>query len=230
MADLELQKKNAAIRAVDEVQSDMLVGLGTGTTAAYAVREIARKIAMENLRIVATTTSSATETLATSLNIPLRPFSEISAVDLDIDGADDIDPQFRAIKGGGGALFREKIVAASATRTIIIVDSSKSVDVLGRSRLPVETHPFALRFVEKRLSEYGAPVVLRTKSDGSPFLTDQNANIFDLSLGVIDNPEDLASQLQSLPGVLAHGLFLGLIDSVVVGQDDGTIVKTRDTS
>ncbi|QBF26739.1 ribose-5-phosphate isomerase RpiA [Pseudomonas tructae] len=227
MPDLEAQKQRAALKAVEEVRDDMVVGLGSGSTAAYAVREIGRRMTEEGLKLTATATSSATGALAVSVGIPLRPMGDLGKLDLVIDGADEIDAQFRAIKGGGGALFRERIAAAAASQMIVIVDSSKLVERLGRFALPVEVHPFALGVVEQRLARYGVPATLRLRADGTVFWTDQQAHIFDISFGKISNPDDLAKELQAVPGILAHGLFLTLIDKVVVGLDNKVDVLER---
>ncbi len=229
MSDLEAQKKRAALRAAAEVRDGMVIGLGTGSTAAYAIQEIGRKVAEENLKITAVATSTTTAVLAVALGIPLRSMGEFSELDLVIDGADEIDPLFRAIKGGGGALFREKIVAAASRRTIIVVDSSKPVKALGKFSLPIEVHPFALNTVQQQLERFGVPVALRLKSDCSLFLTDQQAHVLDAKFGAIADPENLAIQLQAIPGVLAHGLFIDLIHEVVVGLDNGVKVEKRST-
>ena len=142
MFSLESEKALAAMRAVEEVRDGMLVGLGTGSTAAYAVESLSKRI-RHGLRITAVATSQATETLARRLAVPLIPFQRLSSVDLTIDGADEIDHRFQAIKGGGGALLREKVIAAASTRVIVIVDSSKLVPQLGKFPLPVEVVPFA---------------------------------------------------------------------------------------
>lgn len=215
--DTEAEKRNAAFRAVAMIENDMTVGLGTGTTATHAIRELGRRVTEESLRIAATATSTATEQLARSVGITVRPMGDFSALDLGIDGADEIDPELRMIKGGGGALFRERIVAAAAVRMIIIVDSNKPVEVLGRHPLPVEVHPFALASARRRLEAYGRPVRLRRQDSGEPFLTDQQANIFDVAFGRIDDPVSLAAALDATPGVFAHGLFIGLADTLIVG-------------
>lgn len=154
MADLEAEKALAARRAIDEVENGMLVGLGTGSTMAYAIRELGARVG-KGLRIKAVATSSASEALARSLGIELLAGSEVARVDLAIDGADEVDPALNAIKGGGGALLREKIVAASADRMIVIVDSSKPVERLGRFKLPLEVLPFASAWVARSLKNLG---------------------------------------------------------------------------
>lgn len=227
MADLEAQKKRAALRAVAEIADGMLVGLGTGSTTNYAIEEIGRRIREDGLRITATATSARTGQQATALAIPLRAMGDIERLDLVIDGADEIDPQLRAIKGGGGALFREKIVAAAADRMIVIGDSSKPVVTLGKFKLPVEVHPFALQSVWRRLEKLGAPVTLRTEKDSSRFVTDQQANIFDIAFERIDDTFALAHTLESIPGLIAHGLFIDLIDVAMIGVDDGVTIINR---
>lgn len=219
MPDLEAEKALAAHRAVQEVQDGMLVGLGTGSTASYAVRYLAERM-KQGLKFKGAATSRATETLAQNLGIELVPFEGLSRVDLTIDGADEISPQLEAIKGGGGALFREKLVASASDRMIVIVDSSKPVERLGRFRLPVEALPFGRAYVESVLAALGVPVALRMKPDGTPFVTDQGGHIFDVSFGRIDDPEATAAALDTIVGVVEHGLFLKEIDTVVVARGE----------
>ncbi|BBB08707.1 ribose-5-phosphate isomerase RpiA [Sphingopyxis sp. EG6] len=225
MSDLDREKQLAAARAVAEVQPDMLVGLGTGSTAAHVIHILSEKIA-GGLRIKATATSQATENLARTLGVPLVPFDRVDRVDLTIDGADEVDRHFRAIKGGGGALLREKIVAEASDRVIVAVDSSKTVTMLGRFPLPVEVVPFAAAFVERRLRMLDVPVALRSNS-GAPFQTDQGNIIFDVALGSILDPDELAATLASIPGIAGHGLFLTEIESVVVARGHEVEVMHR---
>ena len=226
MADLEVEKAMAAARAVEEVHDGMLVGLGTGTTTACAIRTLASRV-RQGLRIDVSATSSATEALAIALGFTITPFETISRLDLTIDGADEIDPQLRAIKGGGGALLREKIVAAASDRTLIVADSSKPVPRLGRHKLPVEVLPFAAAFVERELKALNGQLVRRVQADGGPFLTDQGAYIYDLCLGRIDDPEALALWLDAVPGIAGHGLFLTEIDCAIVAEGDTIRMMTR---
>lgn len=226
MTNYENEKALAASRAVEEIRDGMLVGLGTGSTANYALRGIAQRL-RSGLRMTATATSEATAALAKSLNIPLVPFNGISRVDLTIDGADEIDPQFRAIKGSGGALLREKVVAAASDREIIVVDSTKLVAVLGGFKLPVEVLPFAAAFAERSLREFDAPVVRRVQADGSAYTTDQGAYIYDIAFGVIADPESLARRIERIPGVIEHGLFLDQIDTVIVATGETVQVSNR---
>ncbi len=226
-ADLEAEKALAARRAVDEIRDGMRVGLGTGSTAAYAIREIAKRV-MAGLKITAAATSHATQELASGLGIPVIPFEQLAQLDLTIDGADEVDPGLNAIKGGGGALLREKIVAAASDRMIVIVDSSKFVAQLGRFKLPVEVLPFACAFVERKILEsFNIHAQKRMRPDVTPFLTDQQNYILDLHFGVIDNPAGLAAQLEAIPGIIEHGLFLTEVDEVFVGRQNHVEILTR---
>lgn len=217
MPTLDHEKALAAAAAVSEVKSGMLVGLGTGSTAAHAVREIGKRMAV-GLTIRATATSLATEALARSLNIPLVPLNDLSSLDLCIDGADEIDPQLNAIKGGGGALLREKIVASAAKRMIVIADSSKFVQRLGKFKLPLEVLPFAAAWVERAVADLGARVSQRRKPDSSPALTDQGNLLFDADFGEISDPQPLARALDSIPGLVEHGLFLSEVDAAYIAR------------
>jgi ribose 5-phosphate isomerase A len=228
MSDFDGEKKLAAIRAVAEIKSGMIVGLGTGSTATFAIRELGRRIREESLEITAAATSRNTATLATSEGIPVVPFEHLSEVDLTIDGADEVTPQLQAIKGGGGALLREKIVATASKRVIIVADSSKLVNTLGRFKLPVEVLPFAASFVERSLKEFGVPLERRKQPDGRPFLTDQGAYIFDLHFGVIKDPGAVAERLSEIPGVLGYGLFLTEIDEVYLGRGSSVEILRRE--
>ncbi len=221
------EKVLAAARAVAEIQDGMLVGLGSGSTSACAVRELGKRVAA-GLKITATSTSQATEALAQSLNIPLLPFESLSQVDLTIDGADEIDLQLNAIKGGGGALLREKIIAAASTRMIAIVDSSKVSAQLGTLfRLPIEVLPFAAEFVARALSERGFKAIRRQKPAGTDVLTDQHNCLYDIEVGPITDPVELATWLASLPGCIEHGLFLTEIDELFIGRGSQVEIVTR---
>jgi len=203
----------------------MIVGLGTGTTAAFAVAALAERVA-GGLQVTAVATSLATAQAAEAVGLTIVPFDTLAVVDLAIDGADEIDGSLRAIKGGGGAMLREKIVAAAATRMVAIVDVAKQVDVLGRHPLPVEVLPFATAFVTARLAELGAAVTLRM-ADAAPYRTDQGNAILDCHFGQIRKPESLAARLGAIPGLLGHGLFLDEIDCAYVGGPNGVMRLTR---
>jgi ribose 5-phosphate isomerase A len=203
----DADKRAAALAAADEVKAGMLVGLGTGSTAVFLIDELGRRFA-QGLKFQAVATSLASERQAKALGIPVLPFSEIAQIDLAIDGADEIDPQLRAIKGAGGAMLREKCVAASAARMLVIADSSKKVAQLGASMpVPCETLPFAQAYVGRALEALGARVMLRVK-DRAPYRTDQDCLIFDCHFGPIADPAGLAARLSAIPGMLGHGLFV----------------------
>lgn len=214
-------KRLAAEAAVAEIESGMLVGLGTGTTAAHAIAAIGARV-KAGLAIDAVATSQASEQLAVRHGIELLDFEDVAHVDLAIDGADEIDARLRAIKGAGGAMLREKIIASSARRMIVIADGSKCVAHLGTARLPVEVLPFARSFVASKLVAFGAAVELRM-AGSEPYRTDQANLILDCSLVVPDMPEALASSLSAIPGVLGHGLFVTEVDAAYIafnGQVD----------
>ncbi len=224
MTVAETEKHQAAVRAVAELTDGMILGLGTGTTASYAIREIGRRVVEDGLEVTATASSLTSEHLARSVGIRIRSMSDYASLDVVIDGADEIDPEFRMIKGGGGALFREKVVASAARRTIIIVDSSKLVLDLGSRPLPVEVHPFALSYVRSQIERLSPSANLRLAVDGAPFRTDQQALILDVAVNGIDDVAELADALDVMPGVLAHGLFCGLVSTLIVGTADGAML------
>jgi len=207
----------------------MLVGLGTGSTAAFLIDELGRRFS-QGLRFRAVATSLASERQAKGLGIPVLPFAEVAQVDLAIDGADEIDPQLRAIKGAGGAMLREKCVAASAKRMVVIADSSKQVAQLGATMpVPCETLPFAQSFVARALEELGARVALRMK-DGAPVITDQNNLIVDCHFGLIADPAALQARLSAIPGMLGHGLFVTEVDALYVAENGSATLIERSGS
>jgi len=226
----DADKQAAALAAADEVKDGMLVGLGTGSTAFFLIEELGRRFA-SGLEFRAVATSIASETQAKALGIPVLPFSEVARIDVAIDGADEIDPQLRAIKGAGGAMLREKCVAASAARMVVIADSSKLVAQLGTTMpVPCETLPFAEAYVGRALADLGARVMLREK-DGAPYRTDQDNLIFDCHFGPIPDPAALAARLSSIPGMLGHGLFVTEIDAVYCAKDgSATFTKRNERS
>lgn len=222
----DADKKAAAIAAADEVKDGMLVGLGTGSTAFFLIEELGRRFA-EGLRFRAVATSLASERQAKQLGIPVLPFSEVARIDLAIDGADEIDPQLRAIKGAGGAMLREKCVAASADRMVVIADSSKRVAQLGLIMpVPCETLPFARAFVERALEDLGARIMLRM-TDGTPYRTDQDNLIIDCRFGAITDPQRLAAHLSAIPGMLGHGLFVGEVDALYAAEHGSATLIER---
>ena len=228
----DAQKRAAAARAVEFVRTGMRLGLGTGSTAKHFVELVGERV-RAGLKVVAVPTSQATRADAERCGIPLTTLDETPELDLTVDGADEIAPDLSLIKGGGGALLREKIVAAASARMIVIADASKWVDALGRFPLPIEVAPFGLtatrRSVEKTLASLwpGAPLVLRRGKDGHAFVTDGGHWIIDASLGRIADPKSLAQALAAIPGVMAHGLFIGLAQTAIIAGADGVRVIER---
>lgn len=224
--DVTTRKRAAACAAVAEIQDGMLVGLGTGTTTAFAIAALGERVTA-GLNIATIATSFATMHLAQAARIRVLPFDELSAIDLAIDGADELDTELRAIKGRGGAMLREKVVAAAAARMVVIVDDSKQVTRLGRGPLPVEVLWFATEFVSRRIEELGATVTRRMLGR-SCYSTDQNNAVLDCRFDSIDNPNALATALSAIPGLLGHGLFLDEIDAAYVGRGDGVVCLSRE--
>jgi ribose 5-phosphate isomerase A len=216
-------KQQAAERAVDMVQSGMVVGLGTGSTAIFAVRRIAQLLREGQLRdIIGFPTSAVVETEARRLEIPLLPLDELGAVDVTIDGADEVDPQLNVIKGGGGALLREKIVAQASRREVIVVDEGKLSPRLGTLwAVPVEVIPFGWRSQASLLESLGARITLRRQADGTPYRTDQGNLILDCAFGPIQQLAELDAQLNARAGIVGHGLFLGLVTDLIVAGENG---------
>jgi len=228
----DAQKRAAAARAVEYVRPGMRLGLGTGSTAQPFVELIGERV-RAGLDIIAVPTSEATHAQAKRCGIPLTTLDDTPALDLTIDGADEIAPDLSLIKGGGGALLREKIVAAASERMIVIADASKWVATLGQFPLPIEVTPFGygatLRAVEAAIAsvQQGGPLTLRMAKKGPdtgshPFVTDGGHWIIDAALARIDDPKALAHALSAVPGVMEHGLFVDLAKIVIIGGPDGT--------
>jgi ribose 5-phosphate isomerase A len=226
VVDIAACKRAAAHAAVAEIEDGMLVGLGTGTTTAFAIAALGERAAT-GLRVATVATSLATARVAEAAGLRVLAFDTLGKVDLAIDGADEIDDDLRAIKGGGGAMLREKIVAAAARRMIAIVDVSKQVTKLGNGPLPVEVLPFAAAFVSRRIEDLGATVSYRMMGDAI-YRTDQDNAVLDCRFATIEQPETLAAALSAIPGMLGHGLFLDEIDTAYVGRVDGILRLTRD--
>jgi ribose 5-phosphate isomerase A len=226
MESLEALKKQAAEKAVELIESGMVVGLGTGSTAVYAVRALGRLLQNGRLtNIIAIPTSEATAALAREWAIPLSTLNDHPIIDLTIDGADEIAPNLDLTKGLGGALLREKIVAAASKRNIIIADHSKLVDKLGsRAPIPVEVVGFAERPLALYLESLGARVVRRQTTGGTPFITDEGNLILDCHVAPLDDPAAFAQAVITQPGVVEHGLFLGLASQAIVAMPDGVVV------
>ncbi len=228
----DAQKRAAAARAVEFVRPGMRLGLGTGSTAKHFVELIGERV-RGGLDIVAVPTSEATHADAKRCGIPLTTLDETPELDLTVDGADEIAPDLSLIKGGGGALLREKIVAAASARMIVIADQSKWVGALGRFPLPIEVTPFGFsatrRAVEKTIAAIQGPklLALRQDKDGHAFVTDGGHWIIDAALGRIDDPKAMAHALSGIPGVMEHGLFVDLAQMAIIAGPDGTKIVER---
>ncbi len=214
------QKRRAAARSLDFVAPGMVLGLGTGSTAAIMVELLGERV-RAGLAVTGIPTSDATAALAQRCGVTLTSLEQVEELDLTIDGADETDGELRLIKGGGGALLREKIVASLSKRVVIIADAGKKVARLGAFPLPVEVVPFAAPAILPRLAAFGCDAKLRSTGDGGPFVSDEGNHIIDCSFGAIEDPESLARQLNAIPGVVEHGLFLGIAERVLLGGADG---------
>lgn len=228
-------KRNAALAALELVEDGMVLGLGTGSTAAIFVELLAEKVA-EGLNVVGTPTSEATDAQARGLGIRIVDPNELERLDLTVDGADEFDSRLRLIKGGGAALLREKIIADASARMVVIADASKEVKILGRFPLPIEVNPFAAELTRREIHaaveemEMGsAPSSWRMEGD-ERLLTDGGHYILDLECGAIADPDTLAAVLDMVPGVVEHGLFIDLAESVIVGDETGVRVLRRQGS
>ena len=222
-------KRQAAEAAVAHVESGMIVGLGAGSTALKAIECIAELLAMGRLtEILGVPSSEQVAADARRLAVPLTTLDCHPRIDLTIDGADEVDPQLRVIKGGGGALLREKIVAQASEREMIIVDERKLSERLGEKwALPVEVLAFGLRAHVAYIERLGAAVEVRTRADGNPFRTDSGNLILDCQFGPMDDPEHIAGALERRAGVVEHGLFLDLVTDLIVASPAGTQHLTR---
>lgn len=215
-------KKLAGEKAAEAIQDNMVLGLGTGSTAYFTIQKVGERV-KQGLTISAVATSVETEKMARNLGIPIVPFSEVKAIDLTIDGADEVDPQFNLIKGGGGALMREKLIAFNSNQYIIVVDESKMVPQLGTFPLPVEILPFGHELTLFQLQKICGEVTLR-KKDGENFITDNGNLIADLRLSTISDPEQLDGKLRQIPGVLETGLFFHrMVNQVMIGTAGGEV-------
>ena len=230
--DIEAQKRQAAVRALDFVKSGMKLGLGTGSTAKHFVELLAERV-RGGLDVAGVPTSEVTRADAERLGIKLTTLEETPALDVTVDGADEIAPDLSLIKGGGGALLREKIVAAASACMVVIADANKWVPVLGRFRLPIEVVPFGLgatrRRIEAALAAAGCPgaAELRRTKDGHVFVTDGGHWILDAASGRIVDPKALGERLSAIPGVVEHGLFIGMAQVVILAGTDGVRVVER---
>ena len=223
----DLEKQNAGIAAAELVCDGMVVGLGTGSTAAFAIRALGARVAL-GLKIIGVPTSRVSEELARGLGIPIGDLDDVGTIDLTIDGADEIDSHFNMIKGAGAALLREKLVALASSEMVAIVDSSKYVACLGQFALPIEVVPFGEKTTARRLEAacraFGLgdnALVLRHNKSGTPLLTDQGNHIYDARFGRIEDAQGLARALDQVTGVVDHGLFLGIATKLIIGRGAG---------
>jgi ribose 5-phosphate isomerase A len=219
------EKELAGRAAAELVRNGDVVGLGTGSTAYFAVVALGGRV-KAGLKIVGIPTSNATAEVARKVGVPLTTLDEHPEIDITIDGADELDLKLNLIKGGGGALLREKVVASASKKMIVVADASKLVPALGKFPLPVEVVSFARTVVENKIKSLGATVKLRTNKDGSAYLTDNVNPILDCSFGIIKDPATLARTIGSIPGVVEQGLFIGLATVALLGKD-GSVQEIR---
>jgi ribose 5-phosphate isomerase A len=221
-------KQRVGFKAAEFVEDGMRVGLGTGSTAFWLVERLGERVRDEGLRVRCVPTSRRTEEQARGLGIPLVPLGEAGELDIAIDGADEIGPGLALIKGGGGALLREKLVASAARRFVVIADASKRVDVLGRFPLPVEVVPFAWELTARRVAALTrVEPVLRRAEGGEVYATDNGNYVLDCRCGRIPDPARTERELKALTGVVESGLFVGMADLAVVSTDDGVELVGR---
>lgn len=221
---MENEKQIAAHEAVKLLGNNMIVGLGTGSTVVYAIEKIAGLV-QQGLLIKGVPTSEKTKALARQLQIPLLDFKDVTSTDVTIDGADEFTTGLDLIKGGGGALFREKLVASISKKVIIVTDSSKHVHQLGRFKVPVEVVPQAANYVLQSLKQLGGTGTLRMQ-DHTRFVTDQGNHIIDADFGLINHPKQLAEQLDTITGILEHGLFINIATHVFMAKGSEVVCFT----
>jgi ribose 5-phosphate isomerase A len=221
----EAEKEAAARASLKYVRDGLIVGLGTGSTARIAIRYLGERV-RDGLKIRGIPTSIASRDLAIQLGIPLTNFDEVQEIDVTIDGADEFDPALNLIKGGGGAMLREKIVASATKKLVIVTDSTKQVQLLGKFPVPVEVIGFAEALVAKKIAELGASVTQRKDAAGKPYVTDEGHHILDCRFGQIPDPADLARKLSDMPGIVEHGLFVGMA-SVLLMANAGEVAEFR---
>ncbi len=220
-------KKAAGVQAAQLIQDGMIAGLGTGSTVRFLVDELGRRVQEEGLKFTGVTTSRRTQEQAEGYGIKIVDVDDVDQIDITIDGADEVDKNFDGIKGGGAALLWEKIVATNSKKIVWIVDESKVVDTIGKFPLPVEVIPFGAGHVVKRFEERGYKPVLRLDAEGKEVLTDEKNFVVDLHLDRIEHPQELAQDLITTVGVVEHGLFLNMVDTVIVGDPNSPRVLTN---
>jgi ribose 5-phosphate isomerase A len=220
------EKRLAATHALEFVEDGMTVGLGTGSTAAIFVELLGARV-REGLRVVGVPTSTKTRELAVACGIELATLDDVAAIDVTVDGADELDGELRLIKGGGGALLYEKLVALASRALVVVADSGKLVERIGRVPLPIEVVPFGWRHTSARVARLGVEPVLRMDAAGAPVRTDEGNLVLDCPFGPIEAPERLAAELKGLPGVVDHGLFLDIASTAIVASASGVDVRDR---
>jgi ribose 5-phosphate isomerase A len=216
------EKEQAARASLKYVRDGQIVGLGSGSTATLAIRFLGERV-RAGLNIRGIPSSVQSRELALELGIPLTTFDEYQQIDVTIDGADEFDPALNLIKGGGGAMLREKVVASASKQLVIVTDSSKQVSTLGRFPLPVEVIGFAEPLVAKKIGDLGATVTRRKDSSGKTYVTDEGHHILDCRFGQIPDPPGLARTLSEMPGVVEHGLFVGMASVVLMAKENAVV-------
>ena len=217
--DKDLEKQAVARAALSFVENGQVVGLGSGSTSTYFIQFLADRV-KAGLKIRGVPTSVRTQQLAEKCGIPLATLDQVEALDIDVDGADEFDPQLQLVKGGGGALLREKIIASASKKFVVLADSSKQVPILGKFPLPVEVIPFAETLLTQRISALGATVTLRKAMDGTAYKTDEGHHILDCHFGRIPDPAKLARTLSDMPGIVEHGLFINMASVVLLAKGE----------
>jgi ribose 5-phosphate isomerase A len=226
MKEMDGPKKRAAETALEMIRDGQVIGLGTGSTAKFAIEGLGRLV-REGISVTGVPTSMATARMARECGIPLVDLNEAGSIDITMDGADEVDPDFNMIKGGGGALTREKLVALASTKRVILVDETKLVSKLGKSRLlPVEVLPFSWTFSARLLTELGCVASLRCQGE-VPFVTDNGNHILDCAFGPIEDAAALEKRIKLLPGIIECGLFIGIADILIIGFEDRVEVRER---
>jgi len=226
MQNFDKAKELAAQRSLEFVEDGMVVGLGSGTTATHFIKLLGERV-KQGLKVRGIASSKASEDLAISLTIPVIDFHVCAVIDVAIDGADEVTHQLELIKGGGGALLREKIVASAAKRFIIVADASKLVNRLGKFPLPVEVIPMASPLVARKLQGLGLTPTVRKVASGADFITDEGNLILDCHRGEIENPHKLAAEIRQIIGVVEHGLFLGMAERALIAGESSITEVTR---
>jgi len=216
-------KEVAARAALAYVQDGMKLGLGTGSTAAHFLRLLGERVQAEHLNVIGVPTSERSRAMAVEGGIPLGELAELGTLDLGVDGADETDPDLNIIKGGGGALAREKLVASACKEFIIVCDSSKLKTQLGAFPVPVAVLPFAWQTTKRRLETLGSEAILRTTETGTPYITDDGLYILDIHFGQVPNAPETARAMKAMVGVVEVGLFIGMATKVIAGYEDGHV-------